>query len=467
MPNDQKSSIKFALEESVFFKSGQEVDELISISLSPNITVLKEEEFVILKGALELSGEYIRSEENENNEQVSVLKGKYVQQVDEREEGGTYSFYHQFPVYITIPENRINDLDDLSIEVHSFDYLLPEQSSLTLQAELYVFGLQGEKTAHVNEADVPSVNKLDLGLNREDFAQLLTEEIQSIEAQEKQEKRAEQVKAPDDQTHSVESAESVSKEEEATPVDIEEVSYEKEVKVETNRDEAKEAIEEKEEDEKLAAVEQVEPVKEPVKEKVTERDEKEVEVEAEKEAEEELYEPFTVEARAKEEKEQEAEKVQIQQQNVDFPFPKLPNFDIDLLTQRLETEVDYQDVESSTSSFLSSSFIDEVEQHSQEESTESSEESPESSSDEEPKVKKKKDKYHSMSFAEFFARKEEETTSAKLKVCLVQESDSIETIADKYDVSVQQILRANELNPTDDVYEGQVLYIPEKTAYRK
>jgi len=77
-------------------------------------------------------------------------------------------------------------------------------------------------------------------------------------------------------------------------------------------------------------------------------------------------------------------------------------------------------------------------------------------------VKKKKDKYKSMSFADFFARKEDESHT-KMRVRLVQQGDSIQQLADKYDVSVQQILRANRLEASHEVYEGQVLYIPAKS----
>src|SRR5690606_13799210 len=79
------------------------------------------------------------------------------------------------------------------------------------------------------------------------------------------------------------------------------------------------------------------------------------------------------------------------------------------------------------------------------------------------KEKKKKDKYTSISYADFYALKEAEE-SARLRVSLVQHSDILEQIADKYDVSVQQILRENKLEANHEVYEGQVLYIPSKSV---
>ncbi len=441
MPNQQQSSIKFSLEESVFFRSGQEVDELLSISLSPNITVLKEGEFVILKGALELSGEYKRAEESEREEKVTHLEGKYVQQVDEREEGNN-SFAHQFPVYITIPETRIIDLDDLSVEVDSFDYHFPENSSLQLEAELYVHGLKGEETNMNEKAGEPALTSVDVGVEREAYNQLLLNEVNS-HLDEKVEKNEQLEPSRSEQTD--ESSESSSS--------VDKLEFEEEIKVEIEKtnDEIKQEVER----EQQTVAESVFP-----KENISERMK---EIEITNQSNEDLFESFAIETRAKVDRQEElAERPA--QQNFEFPFPQLPQFqtDLDLLTKgNRETDSPEQTEESSSSSSTSSADFDES----------SSVESVESVADEEEHeeeiVKKKKDKYQTMSFAEFFARKEEETISAKLKVCLVQQNDSIEKIAEKYDVSVQQLLRANELGPTDDVYEGQVLYIPEKTAYRK
>ena len=85
-----------------------------------------------------------------------------------------------------------------------------------------------------------------------------------------------------------------------------------------------------------------------------------------------------------------------------------------------------------------------------------------SSSEQAPKqVKKKKAaKKKSMTLTEFFARKEEGAEQAKLKVCIVQKGETIESLADRYDVTVQNLLRVNHLELSQDVYEGQVLYIP-------
>jgi stage VI sporulation protein D len=58
-----------------------------------------------------------------------------------------------------------------------------------------------------------------------------------------------------------------------------------------------------------------------------------------------------------------------------------------------------------------------------------------------------------------FAREGEDDFS-RLKMCIVQQGDTLELICERYELSVQQILRVNDLQANQDVYEGQILYIP-------
>jgi stage VI sporulation protein D len=89
---------------------------------------------------------------------------------------------------------------------------------------------------------------------------------------------------------------------------------------------------------------------------------------------------------------------------------------------------------------------------------------PEEESPEEPPAKnikkKKAAKKKSMTLTEFFARKDESAEHAKVKVCIVQKGDTVNTVADRYDVTVQNLLRVNNLELSQDIFEGQVLYIP-------
>lgn len=379
MSDNRQSSIKFSLEESVLFKSGQEVDELISISLDPNISIAEEDGFVMLRGSLNLIGEYkCLDSGTEVDEEEASVKGRYVQQVEVRDEGSC-EFYHPFPVDITIPKDRVHHSNEVFVEVESFDYVMPENSRLNIEAEVHVFGLQGEEQ---DEQTTDSVTPLG--------------------------ERDEETDAEEESTVEVE-------------------------------------LEEYVEDEET----------ELVKRNGSEEDEK---------AEEDLYAPFTAEARNSGDNQHNPPKYD-HHNPYPFPFPMLPEMDMDEMAHRLKGFFQKHSLESPSSSGESSSSSSIVEeslpaQESSSHETTEMEESPEK------KPKKKKDKYQSMSFADFFARKEEDSP-AKLTVRLVQDGDSLERLAEKYGVSVQQILRANQLDSSHEVSEGQVLYIPGKTAYRK
>jgi len=144
LSQENQSSLRFSLEESLWFRKGQEVAELVSISLDPDITIQENDQYVTIRGSLELTGEY-KSHEASNsneNEEEAVLSQKYVERVEEPEEG-TCQFSHRFPVDITIPNNRIQSIYDIDVLVESFDYSLPERSCLKLSAELTISGLYG------------------------------------------------------------------------------------------------------------------------------------------------------------------------------------------------------------------------------------------------------------------------------------------------------------------------------------
>ncbi|WP_340085013.1 stage VI sporulation protein D [Siminovitchia sp. FSL H7-0308] len=391
MPDQQQSSIKFSLEESVLFQSGQEVDELVSISLDPNISILEEDDFVFLRGYLGLAGEYKPVIPEHGEDQPRDDTGHFIQ-VQEREEGD-FVFSHQFPVDITIPKQRVANVDELFVEVESFDYDLPENSCLKIDAEVIVYGLhdsQGEEQIKKDDGDEPERSSY------------------------------------------------VDKHEEQSDIDEESGEGAVEIQLQHAEEETLESIN---------------------------RNDTEEEAGKHSAESDSLYEPFTAEARSISDSNEADPPAHLQHQPAfPFPFPVLPEMDMDELAMRAKKffkEMEKSD-ESSSSSTESPQKVEE---------TSSYESSGQESSDKaqpkyKEKPKKKKGKYHTMSFADFFSRKEDDEP-AKIKVCLVQQGDSIERLADKYEVSVQQILRANKLESEHELYEGQVLYIPEKTAYRK
>lgn len=359
LSQENQSCLRFSLEESLWFRKGQEVEELVSISLDPDITIQENDQYVTIRGSLQLTGEYKSYEETNASEEESNTSQKFVERVESREEGNC-EFSHRFPVDITIPNNRIQSIYDIDVLVESFDYSLPERSCLKLSAELTISGLYGVQQQeeepelellHRAEAEAETETEDE---NVEEYQQYANPSnyqdtfLFETEARKQQEEESVEV-LPKFPTFSYQPQEDQSDEQEHS-------WYDQQARSEGNQH-------------------------------------------AEVEVEEVVFEETPV-------------------KNVHF-----------------EEEVKMEDESSSSSS----------------------------SSDEAPlkQIKKKKAaKKKSMTLTEFFARKDENSEQAKLKVCIVQKGDTVDSIADRYVVSVQNLLRVNHLEINQDVYEGQVLYIP-------
>ncbi|MFK2824538.1 stage VI sporulation protein D [Bacillus sp. B190/17] len=84
----------------------------------------------------------------------------------------------------------------------------------------------------------------------------------------------------------------------------------------------------------------------------------------------------------------------------------------------------------------------------------------------EPEVKEQKKKKafglkktESMTLTDFFARKEPEEM-VTWKICFVQKDDTLQKIAERYELPVTDLVRENKLETNQSIEEGQVLYIP-------
>jgi stage VI sporulation protein D len=376
-----QSCLRFSLEESVWFQRGQEVAELVSISLDPNITIQENEQYVSIRGSLELTGEYTCHENQQENSEDQIPALKFVHSVMERDEG-VYEFLHRFPVDITIPKNRIESIYDIDINVESFDYVFPEKDRLKLNADLAITGLYGEQQHETDQEDEQD--------------QEAAVEVEELEFSFRQEQTAEA--AAENQT------------EESAQFDFPEAPA-------------------------YSFVHQNETLNQ----------------EEEDTSEEDLYSPFRAEAR-KTGAEDHAEEPVLQEQRHLHAVPEYSYSDFrseNVPAEEMEVEAE-QELE-----------VEPEEQLQEENIPAEVEEAVESSSSPEAVMKKKKPNMKKgISIAEFLARKEEEAEVAKIRVCIVQQGDTLQSISDRYDVPVQQLLRVNHLSIDHEVTEGQVLYVP-------
>ncbi|MGX4294127.1 LysM peptidoglycan-binding domain-containing protein [Bacillus sp. JK62] len=148
MPHNHR--LQFSVEESICFQKGQEVSELLSISLDPDIRVQEVNDYVSIKGSLELTGEYNIDHSSHFEELNSELR--HVEEVRAREDG-TAELIHCFPVDITIPKNKVSHLNDVFVFIDAFDYQLTDSRILTIQADLAIEGLLEE--SEPKEPEIP------------------------------------------------------------------------------------------------------------------------------------------------------------------------------------------------------------------------------------------------------------------------------------------------------------------------
>jgi stage VI sporulation protein D len=150
---DNQTSLRFSLKESIWFKKGQEVAELISISLDPDISVQEKDYEVVVRGELQLTGEYVPEPEEEGFSLRDLSPVHTVDAIFTREDG-VNEISHAFPLEVSIPRERVRDAADLYVMIESFDYELPERGCLQLIADIAIGGLcdRDEIEVHYDES---------------------------------------------------------------------------------------------------------------------------------------------------------------------------------------------------------------------------------------------------------------------------------------------------------------------------
>ena len=467
MSQENESYLRFTLEESVWFQKGQEVAELYSISLDPNVSIQESDQYVFIRGSLDLSGEYKDSQNGEEEEFSQTFLPKAVQKV-ERHLDGLNEFTHRFPVDITIPNNRIASLDEVDVSIQSFDYAMPEHNCLKLQADLLITGIYND--SYVEE--------------RFDTEQ----EVGEAEEQEETDGENESY---------IPYAAAVPPIPDFQPVFRDEEEEELYAPFSAESKRVSEANEEEEEEEPIYLSDQHNvPVFEMPVSPYPEEEEWETEVHREEEAvEEEVIGdppdsaekvPSMGEAKLEEVpsrqdsmEKMEIPKVTLREEVVEEPSHATKHQNSPVAN--LETE---DVIRQGEDDVAAGPILNENVKVEQEEEFNSSisdlfkkRERPAPPAKEVKNFKGRKqaaerdDKETAdhdekqTSIMDLFGRKQEEEL-VRMKVCIVQQGETLDDLAQRYDVTVQSILFSNELESNQNVHEGQVIYIPKAVAYK-
>ncbi|MED1148716.1 LysM peptidoglycan-binding domain-containing protein [Bacillus paralicheniformis] len=466
----QNNRLQFSVEESICFQKGQEVSELLSISLDPDITVQEVNDYVSIRGSLELTGEYNIDQTREYAELPAT--SRFVEDVKLKGDGSA-ELTHCFPVDITIPKDKVNHLNDVFVFIDAFDYQLTDARMLTIQADLAIEGLlnvsgeAGEEEPRTMPAAVQPEEELEPAFRSpsDDEEQGKEEEflIQLDRSYEEQ-----------DEEQPYEEAEETDTDAEAVPIyqsflgdDTEETKP-----FFTASLSAAERTKREMENPKDAALEHPEEEYELNREKVEAKPE-EYELKGEKEAKPEEYEQKREKAEEKpeeyelkrEEAEEEPEPLQRAYQPHDEPKetpfygvpPLLEEDQNDREPETFEVEVT-QEAEAIDEEEEAGHTI-EIPEYSFHEQTEPEEERDEMPAADDQEVSAKEND-NALYLTKLFTKQGEEEFT-RMRMCIVQQNDTIDLLCERYDINVQQLIRMNSLSLDEELKEGQILYIPD------
>ncbi|WP_158640016.1 stage VI sporulation protein D [Halalkalibacter nanhaiisediminis] len=456
MTQEHPSKLSFSIEESVWLNKGQEVEEVLGMSLEPEIVIEERDQHVYIKGGLNLIGDYqpvdqaevINTDSHSLEELVSFRSPGEI----EISENGIGKIKHFFPIDVTIPISRIQNLDDVYVQVDSFDYDLPEKSCIQLTADISISGMtsQQEDTTvkrSSKEDDVPTLEPVPTAFAFEAKKQPVLEDPPYVNEYAR-------VKKPDSllaydpkkEPNFSQSHREIIKEQDTYDTNneldqqVKDFEKERQLKKEINRSLAFQ--------------------KEIANESLLKKEVTVDEVNADQFVKEDINNNLTpLKAQTNESaltKEAQVEEVTAVRQTTEHTAPVIKvkespvleearqeeqmeeREEVDVPQRTEETKVTLVPLKENTAISLSE------EQQKQEE---------------EPEEKKRPTyrEENALYLTKMLSKGEERFT--KWKMCIIQQHESLETIASRYDVTTNQLVRINRLQK-EQVEEGQILYIP-------
>ncbi|MGO4888595.1 stage VI sporulation protein D [Anaerobacillus sp. MEB173] len=445
MSQDHPSKLTFSVEESVWLNKGQEIEEILAMELEPEITIHENSDHISIRGGLLLTGEYrqvepeqsLEVEEGSLRDQVSFRSIEQVSVSDD----GIANITHRFPIDVTIPQNRIKNLEDIYVIVESFDYDLPERGCIQLTADVSISGMTTELQ---NKTEPKQAVQPVITSEPEQSSIERTMEPFQFEAR----------KAPQETTNV--QPPPVTLEETGTDDLTPQPSVQPNVQVESvapaeARDEHIEVPKNAEEHNDNEAELQVEAQKEEAEVPKTPQ----IEMNSRREdkvTNEKRETVSSIFSRTETPKETQPEPVAKKVEEKARPVEDAEDNVVSLTEAKEESGVA---INLAPLKNLADNRPEVVVEEASVKATASRDEEV-NELDEEPQEKTRKDE-NALYLTKMLTKGEEQFS--KLKMCIIQENESLETIAARYEVSASHLIRVNRLDD-ESVEEGQILYIP-------
>jgi len=173
---NNKDFIAFNLDESLYFEHGQEISEMVSISLDPDITLERQETYAQISGVIVLNGTYEKVLDQSASKPYVTQdqQHKYIEKIIDHHNGTTADFYHRFPIEISIPKERVNRLEDVRVNIAVFDYELPDHHTVKLSATVHITGL-------MEEVEVEKIEEENIVVEETEEEDVVIEDTKNIE----------------------------------------------------------------------------------------------------------------------------------------------------------------------------------------------------------------------------------------------------------------------------------------------
>ncbi|MFD1168022.1 LysM peptidoglycan-binding domain-containing protein [Oceanobacillus caeni] len=506
MSADQ-SVFTFELNETLYFEKGQEIEELRGISLEPEITIQTNEDYISIRGVIELTGNYKKATTIEDRlEEFNHEAKRYIESVADTDDENA-EFSHRFPVEISVPTYRVGNLDDVMVSVQAFDYEIPKQTQLKMFSTIAIHGINQEagisrvEDDSVEDAYQEPLDKQEdvLGISDkvvEEEPVLSEREAKYTFEFEIKQKQQEQEEEPEIASKAEIPALEESRDEEGQAEESEIASKAEIPALEESRDEEGQAEEleiaskaeipaleeNRDEEEQTEEPEIASKAETPTLEENRDEEEQTEEPEIASKAET----PNLEENRDEEEQTEESEiasKIEtptLEENRTEEEQAEEPEIPSITETPTLKTDRDEEEqiegvepekpVEEGRWSFKTQTqtLAEFFNNHKEVSNTESSElqsenveEEVEAESLETEGEHESRDKGDITYLSDIFRNSSEEEYT-KMRLCIVQKDDTIETISERFKVSPLQIIKQNQLEDDFDVAEGQLLYIPSK-----
>ena len=216
---DKKDNfISFDVNETLYFERGQEINEMLSISLDPDISLEMFDAYVQIRGIILLHGAYKKSQEHSHDSHEETVTAHIEKITDRNDEEAEFS--HRFPLDISIPRERVHQLDDVSVMIHAFDYELPDHQTLKIKATIHIIGIYDEMASGESEEIAKDEQQKEViqDVNIEEANESLTQQTEPSETAEKVNREHDMIIDAEDRAGDVET--SNLEEDHASEIDI-------------------------------------------------------------------------------------------------------------------------------------------------------------------------------------------------------------------------------------------------------